>query len=297
MRYGRFWLILAVLGGVAAKAEVIDPGAGKTVDRGTVTGADSVEVKSGIVSLDLDPQYSGDFKVSGGTVVMGDISSPTSLSTKVVWTGDANEAPVPFKIRRNNEFDWIKVTPEEGVIGGPGGVTEFNIDFDASVMTNRHFYRGAFLVRATNGLSRVVSILSETDFVPEFHAEQPGDFVQFCFATNPASGSAVAGEATYAFTVPVATNYYFMIHGAGTATQQKKIQAAVDDDEYQQSVQQVQSYPTWTMISPSKGFGDYMRAYFLQPGVHTLRIKYDSYSSYPYDAVLITDKPESFEPR
>lgn len=287
-----FLLAIAALG-LQTGAEVIDPGTGQAVARGTVSGSDAVEVKSGIVTMNLASQYSGTLKASGGTVVMTALPETTEVKSKVVAT--ASE-PIPFEIRKPDDFDWLKVSPSSGVIGGANGVSEFSVTVDPGACTNRHYFRGAFLVRTTNGLSRVVSVNAEGDYVPPFYAHGENDFAQYADLDNPASGSALSGDATYEFTVTKATNYYFLVHCAATSLKTIKINAGVDGETLAWSSQQLKPYPTWTMITPGKSFGDYCRAYFLQPGTHTVRIQYD-YSAFPYDGVVITDNPEPFEPR
>lgn len=284
-------MVVAAVG--LAHAAVVDPGAGVAVNLGTLTGMENVETCSGIVTARLGNDFGGTLKASGGTLALTGFGAPTALTVRTKWTDADAPRSLPFTVRKNAEFDWFEVEPAGGILS-PGTETEFTVLLNTAVMTNRHFYRGAFFVAATNGLSRPVSVSVETDFVPPFHAERPGDIALYADVAHPASGSAEAGEAEYAFDVTVATNYYFMIHGSAMTKQ--TIAAAVDGDSYANSVQQVMYYPTWTMIAPGKAFGDYMRAYPLTAGRHVIRIKAD-YAAFPYDGVVLTTNPTSFEPR
>ena len=155
---------------------------------------------------------------------------------------------------------------------------------------------GIFFVAATNGLSRPVSFVAETDYVPPFYAMEPSATTIYADVVHPVSGSAPEGEAEYAFNVARAGKYYFMVHCAAETANCISIQAAVDGDAYAESQQQTKAYPTWTMLTPGKEFGDYLRVYEPSAGRHTVRIKAD-YTKFPYDGVVLTDSPGDFEPR
>ena len=276
-----------------AAAEVIDPGTGARVARGRIGDNGNVEVRSGIVSASIDGSFGGVLTASGGTLELTDLGEPEGgLAFAAKASADAT-APIPFAVRQNAECDWFEVTPSSGTIA-PGGETSFTIALKTNVMTNRHFYRGAFFVGTSDGLSRPFSLDVETDFVPPFRAARPGATAIYADLEHPVSGSPESGEAEYAFDVPKAGNYWFLIHGASSSG--VTIQAAVDGDDYAKSKQQVHIYPTWTMVAPGKAFGDYMRVYALTAGRHTLRVKVDR-ATFAYDGLVLTDNPESFEPR
>lgn len=287
-------LLLSAVLSLASFAEVIDPGTGRQVVRGRITGAEDVEIRSGVVSASLDASFGGNLKATGGVLELTDIGEPGGELRFTARATPGATGPVPFTVKQNEEFDWFDVTPAAGTIA-PGQATEFVINLHANAMTNRHFYHGAFFVGTTNGLSRPVNFLAETEYVPPFRAERPGDTAIYADLDHPVSGSAAAGEAEYAFEVTKGGNYWFLIHGA--ASSRPKIQAAVDGEAYAESLQQTHAgYPTWTMVAPGKGFGDYMKVYNLTAGRHTLRVKV-AYSSFPYDGIVLTDDPEAFEPR
>ena len=287
-------VISAILHVLGAVAEVIDPGAGARVSRGRIDGTEDVEIRSGVVSASVDASFGGNLRATGGTLELTDLCEPDGRLRLTARTVPGATEPVPFAVRRNEEFDWFDVTPASGTIE-PGRATEFTVDLHANAMTGRRFYHGAFFIGTANGLSRPVSFMAETDYVPPFHAERPGDTAIYADLEHPVSGSAAAGEAEYAFEVTKAGNYWFLIHGA--ASSRPKIQAAVDSEAYAESLQQTHAdYPTWTMVAPGKAFGDYMRVYNLTAGRHTLRVKV-AYSSFPYDGIVLTDDPEAFEPR
>lgn len=214
---------------------------------------------------------------------------------EVGFTATTGNAAVPFEVVKSPTLDWLRVEPSSGTL--PAGKTvDFKIDLDTVSMTNRHEYRGVFFIRTTNGLSRAVSVAAEAvDYVPPMYPEKPGMTAIYADLEHPSSGSRLLGEAEYVFDVAVSNKYYFMIHGA--ATSKKYIDAAVDDDEYAESPQQVKSYPSWTMIAPGRDmFSGITRPYELGVGRHRLRVKV-AYTSFPYDGIVLTDDPDPFEQR
>ncbi len=205
------------------------------------------------------------------------------------WTGGPDARPVQFEVRQNADFDWFEVSPAKGTLS-PGADVEFSIRLKPERMADRRFYRGAFLVRAPNGLSRAASIFAETDFVPPFKAEKQGETAIYADISSPVSGSAKSGDATFAFDVKKEGRYYFMIHGGDG---HPHLKVSVDGAASGTSKQQTRHYPTWTMLAPGKSFGDMTKFYDLKPGRHTVRIK----GRYAYDGLVLTDSPGSFEPR
>jgi len=286
---------LAMVAVLPLCAEVIDPGKGSETDRGRIGGADGdVEVRSGIVSARFGRDYSGTVKVTGGTLVITDQEEEGELKVSTVWDGGTE--PIPFEVKRSDDQPWLNVEPSSGVLT-PGTPQDFRINLDYPSMTNRHEYRGVFFVRTTNGLSRPVSVLATTDIAPPFHAEQPGDTAIYADLDHPVSGSRVSGEVEYEFDVAVSNVYYFMIHGASST--KRTVKATVDGVEYPDSTQQLRTFPTWTMITPGKDmFTAFTYPFYLDRGKHYLRLKLGcAYNEFPFDGVVLTDNPESFEPR
>ena len=266
--------------------EVLNPGAGRHLARGRVTGTTDVEVCSGIVSATLATDYAGTLRVSGGTLEMTDFGSTNALLVKAhMGTGGLRE---PFTIQKNEEFDWLEVEPAAGLLTTD---LTFQVNLKTEIMTNRHDYRGAFLVRLTNGLSRVVSVQTETDFVPPFRAEKPGETALYADLAHPVAGSLAQGDATFAFDVATSNVYYFLVHGASVS--QPRVLVSVDGEPEGESRQQTRAHPTWTHLVPGYAFGNALKPYSLLPGRHTIRIR----TSFPYDGLVLTDSPASFEPR
>lgn len=229
-------------------------------------------------------RYSG-FRLKDG------VPSPSFIKVKVSGGALANE----YRIVKNDVFDWIDVTPSKGVIPANGSV-ELCVKVDAQRMKDRRHYRGAFLVRAPNGMSRPFSIYAATDFVPPYKAEKSGEFALYL----PEGGKAgdfktlVAGKMQeFSFDVPSDGTYYLMIHGMGASC----LMVSVDGSEPQSSRQQApKEYPVWTMLAPGKKFGDMSCPFKFKAGRHVLKVS-ARWGKFTFDGIVLTDSPGSFEPR
>ena len=203
---------------------------------------------------------------------------------------------VSFTIRQNDECDWFEVTPSSGILKA-GEVIALNVKLLKKKMQGRRFYRGAFLVRTNDGLSRPCTIYKETDFIPPFKAEKPGDIAIYLDAANPVVTNGNTQE--WSFTVPKTGRYYILLHGIGKAF--TEIIAGVDGSDMKLSQQQTCSgFSSWTLLSPGGDFNNRITYYDLQAGeVHTLRLQPGPNPEKRLlpDGIVITDNPEAFEPR
>ena len=203
---------------------------------------------------------------------------------------------VPFTIRQNDECDWFTVSPSSGVIKAGEELT-LHVNLIGSRMQDRRFYRGAFLVRTPDGLSRPCTIYKETSFLPPFKAEKPGDTAVYLDAANPTATDGDTQE--WSFTVPKTGRYYILLHGSGKAF--TEILASVDGSEMLLSQHQTYAdFAAWTILSPGGNFNNRIAYYDLQAGkVHTLQLKPGPkpQKNLLPDGIVITDNPEAFEPR
>ena len=94
------------------------------------------------------------------------------------------------------------------------------------------------------------------------------------------------------FSVPEDGRYYVMLHGVGKGY----VKGAVDGDPLEDSRQQGQDYPVWTMLTPGRKQGNMLRHYDLAKGRHVIRLKGRG-SEFRCDGVAVTDNPLAFEPR
>ena len=218
------------------------------------------------------------FTLSRARITVGHSRKPVTVDIK-------GELPKGSRICKPMAMDWLK--PE---LKG----NKIVIKFDDSKMHNRREYRGAFIVRTPDGLSRPVSVYASSDFVPPFKAERKGDIAIYAdgFKLSP------KGTAKATFTVPKAGNYWVMIHGSSKDKKQK-VSVKMDGKELGTSYVQMYDYPTWAMLCPGdqcKPIGTMVYNFDLKAGKHEFEIKHTRGSD-SFDGLVITDNPKAFEPR
>ena len=241
-----------------------------------------VDVPVRPVPFKLDGARFSRFKVAGGA------ANPRQIVVRV--KGGARDAA--FRIVKNDVFDWLVVSPIEGVVPADGEAV-LTVRLDASKMKGRRHYRGAFLVRTAEGLSRPFTVYAETDFVNPYHAEGQGDKAVYVEGFKEGEFAAFGEEGReFRFEVPSAGRWYLMLHGIGAG----EVTAAVDDDAPEVSRQQGQDHPTWTMLAPGRKQGNMIRPYDLAAGAHRLLLK-SSTGAFRCDGAVVTDNPLSFEPK
>ena len=94
-----------------------------------------------------------DGKISGG-------------SRKVLVNAACKKFSGNFSICKNDDFDWFEVFPSSGNIKN-GSSVELTVCIRQGFVPKHRKYRGAFLVRFENGLSRPVSVYMDTDYKVE----------------------------------------------------------------------------------------------------------------------------------
>ncbi len=279
--------------------------------------ARGASVSSGTVNLPLRPLP---FALDAGRIVANVAKGRATPEADVVtmrWTGPARGGKVAWRIRKNDVFDWLDVTPASGAIG-PGESVALTVRYRPERMRDRRFYRGAFLVRTADGLSRVCSVVAETDFVPPFRAHRPGDRAIYVDAFRPSAGKpkvvedargqdgravSLGGALEYSFEVPEGGRYFIMLHAAVDAKRQSPLdasrtlhyEAAVDGEPLQKSSPAgLRDYLTWSQVMPGKKQGDRNAWWDFAAGRHTLAIK-GGWGV--FDGIVVTSSPEGFEPR
>jgi rhamnogalacturonyl hydrolase YesR len=225
---------------------------------------------------------------------------------------------VPFRIRQNTDFDWFEVSPSSGVLR-EGEEIELHVRLLPAKMQDRRYWRGAFIVRTPDGLSRPCTIYKETSFIPPFKADRPGDTAVYVDAFHPAAGkpeivedpAAPDGKAVlfrkgadntleWEFSVPKTGRYYILLHGSGQTF--SDIMASVDGSEFATSEQDTNTdFMTWTILAPGGDFNNRIAYYDFQAG-KPIRLKIKSGERnnnkiLSIDGIVVTDNPESFEPR
>ena len=202
---------------------------------------------------------------------------------------------VRFEIRRNTDFDWFEVIPSAGVLH-VGESLELQVRLLPERMQDRRFWRGAFLVRTPDGLSRPCTIYKETGFVPPFRAERPGDVAVYLDAARPDATDGPVQE--WSFSVPKSGRYYILLHGSGKAF--TEIMAGVDGGQIQLSRHQTfPGFASWTLLAPGGDFNNRIAYYDFQAGeVHKLQLcpGPQADKNLVPDGIVVTDDPEAFEP-
>ena len=103
------------------------------------------------------------------TFAKGAASKPLTVKVKGVCPKFSGR----FAIRKNFVADWFEVTPSQGEIKN-GNELELKVSIKPGFEAKYRKYRGAFLVRFENGLSRPVSVYLDTDFKAEPYPGKAG---------------------------------------------------------------------------------------------------------------------------
>ena len=201
---------------------------------------------------------------------------------------------VRFEVVKCAAFDWLEVEPRSGTLRDG---LELKVSFDESRMKDSPVYRGAFLVRTPDGLSRPVSVYATTGWRQPERCEKPGDVAVYAHPQDAVKDA--EGFSVYTFKAPKKARYYFMTFAQADAF--PHVLAAVDGEAPGQSlVQSAVDSPVWGIIAPGSPYWSInpgrIRYYDLEPGEHRLRIKCVRGKFNP-EAFVMTDNALSFEPK
>lgn len=73
---------------------------------------------------------------------------------------------IKFEVRQNKVANWFKVTPSSGEIK-PGESCKLLVTIDKDNLIGRQMFRGAFIIRTPEGLSRPVSVYAKGEFTED----------------------------------------------------------------------------------------------------------------------------------
>ena len=213
------------------------------------------------------------------------------LSREPVTIKINGKLPKGCVIRKPDPFDWFDVKIDKD---------RLTVTFDDSKMQHRHDYRGAFIVRTPDGLSRPVSIYAETKFLPPIEPLRDGVFTQYVegFSLKPGDKKSVS------FDIEKTGRYWIMLHGKGSVSekpmsyaQYPRPSARVDNDPFERTALNLYAYPTWTMFNPGGDIYTFVRHYDLEAGHHTVDFDASNENKpFELDGFVITDDPAAFEP-
>lgn len=231
-----------------------------------------------------------------GVKVKGGAAEPSAV--KFVAHSTARQ---PFRVRKNFVSDWFAVTPSEGVL--EKGDTEFTVTFDPSRMKDRRQWRGAFLLRTPEGLSRCMSVYAEnTDFE---QSARPIEGPRTVYATPEkpirfAKARKSVTPAEFVFDVKEEGDYWFFVRGkAGRG--RTCVGMSVDGSAFKPTLLTMwKTHAAWNFLRPGaaeytsrKGFNPF----HLMPGRHVLRLKPHKGGPVTILDVAVSDQPVAFEPR
>lgn len=196
------------------------------VDNLTAPGSDLGAFINGIDDL---PQRPLPF-IAAPSQLNFNSSGEKSAMEVLLRCSDTALQPVQFNIRQNKAFDWFKVEPSAGEIK-PGQTIKLIVSLQPGKINGRPLFRGAFLVRTTEGLSRPVTVYAKCDFTENLHPpEAPGtvyleaanipgseQFVKTCDAANIHGGKYVIMDGAkqqpvleFKFNLPQSGKYYLL---------------------------------------------------------------------------------------
>lgn len=208
---------------------------------------------------------------------------------KPVYVKIKGELPSGTRVLRPAFSDWFDVEIQKGQI---------KVTFNEEKMNRRRNYRGAFIVRTTEGLSRPVSVYATTDFVPPYKCERPGQ--KAIYDDNFKIDGKQTATAT--FEIKEAGRYWILIRGyAGEGDNIRAVhtKVSVDGSEMLPSKQFVYGYPGWSMLHPltkeQEKMMSYVRHFDFSVGTHTVEVKSELGSAH-FCGMVVTDSPAEFEP-
>lgn len=231
---------------------------------------------------DLDPSYpirNIPFTLDKTRVSANSTKNPIIFKIK-------GKLPKGTKVFRPDHSDWFNAELQSDKV-----VITFNED----KMQNRRTYRGAFVVRTPEGLSRVGSIYVSTDFIPPYKCEQDG---QYAVYDNDFD---IKGRTTSSSTLNVDKDgrYWILIHGKcgqGDNPRYVKLMVSIDGKEELLSKQTMYGYPTWSVLHPMEEDALLGLVHFdLTKGEHIVKVRSESGDA-EFDGLVITDSPWMFEP-
>ena len=231
---------------------------------------------------DLNPEYPRrnlPFLLDRVRVSIGESRTPLLIKIK-------GKVPVGTKVMRSAHSDWF-----DAVLEGD----RVRVTFNEDKMNRRRVYRGAFIVRTPDGISRAVSLYADTNFVPPYRCETEG---QTAVYDNDFQLSGKR-SACAVFHAPKAGRYWFLVHGSsgtGNDPRSVRLMVSVDGSEPLLSKQTMYGYPTWSILHPMEKDGMLGLLHFdLEEGEHRVEVRSETGSAV-FDGMVLTDAPWMFEP-
>lgn len=234
----------------------------------------------------------------------------------VAATVDRADFRSPYRIAQNDAFDWFTVTPAAGVLE-PGRAEVFTVTLRPERMKARALYRGAFLIRLPDGLSRPVMVYAATRYRQAVKPARDGVWTQFVEAEDAAGGGpyevrpdpeasggkcvllagrADAAPAEFRFSVPRAGKYFVVVRVRGEEPlgQHDSVRFGVDEGPLENAQLRVGTEWGWCLAARNRSMTLIcLQAFDLGPGEHGVRL--GPREAVLLDLVALTDSPAPFE--
>ena len=225
----------------------------------------------------------------------------------------------PFKVEKSATCDWLEVTPASGVFQSGKELT-FTVKVKPELMNKQTYYRGAFILRQPDGLSRPVSVYADTDFVQPAKLHKEGDFALYINAEDYISGngkvevindknadgakalrmyeSKTKEPFVYEFTVPADGKYHLMLRSR--QGHRPRVKVSMDNAPLQDAALSLMDYWSWATAKDGNrikkdAWGWKVGHFNLKAGKHTLHLL--PYGWKDIDLIALTDNPAAYEPR
>jgi hypothetical protein len=221
----------------------------------------------------------------------------------------------PYRIAQNEAFDWFTVTPAAGTLES-GRSESFTVTVRPERMTRRALYRGAFLVRLANGLSRPVMVYAATGYQQAVQPAREGVWTQFVEAEAGTGGSyevvadpaasggrclLLAGPAKenpveYRFAVPRAGKHFVVlrVRGEEPVGKHDAIHFAVDAGPQESAQLRVAASWSWCLAAQNRSMSLIcLQSFELAAGDHVVRLS--PREPVLIDLVALTEDPGAFE--
>lgn len=221
-----------------------------------------------------------------------------------------------FRIAQNEAFDWFTVSPPSGSLADARPVT-LQVRVHPERMKSRAIYRGAFLVRLDNGLSRPLTIYAATGFQPPVKPTRDGVWTQFLEAEDAGnvaaystskdsaasggqcvllSGDSKAKPLQFSFAVPKAGKYYLVLRVRGEAPSDRhdSIRLGIDDGELEKCQLRTSDRWSWCLAAQNRAMSLIcLQNLDLTAGPHVAKIA--PQEAVFVDAAALTTDPKIFE--
>jgi hypothetical protein len=233
-------------------------------------------------------------------------------SAQITLLPDSNaKQEVNFSIKKNKVFNWFRVTPMSGTLK-PGKPFKLHVAFDSRRANDRPIFRGAFLVRTANGLSRPVSVYSKNTYKENIYpvknkktqyieAEKLTASKYIKIAPRASGGKYIvlngkiqSPEISCKFSVPAKGKYYLLARASIPQGTMRPRHLEMSLDKHKSQKITVKPSYQWNATVPEKFRVIWLTELgTLSAGKHNINLK-PLENVLNLDILIITDNPEVF---